>query len=359
MGDHPHQAITVRGATLAASRHATAPLPRALIAGSYRCAAPQQRLELLDVAPDTHREPGQRGSTEGGRVGIRRHLDDALEHVGLELHEEAIRGRPAVGPQHAGLDREDVDDVGDLMGDRLQRRPREVRTGRPSGQAADQPTRVGVPVRRPETGQRGHEIDAARRIDLAGERLGLRGRLDDAQAVPQPLHGGAADEHRALGRELPPRPGRNRCCRLQQPLRRRACEIPDVGEDERPGSVCRLGLARCEAALTEERSLLVSGHARQRDRRAEAASPPRRPRPRARQPAGWRGRRRRARGARRPSCPVSRSRSIVRDAFVTSVTCAVPPVSFQASHESIVPKASSRCGSAVRPRIHSSFVAEK
>ena len=42
---------------------------------------------------------------------------------------------------------------------------------------------------------------------------------------------------------------------------------------------------------------------------------------------------------------VSRSRSIVRDAFVRSVACTRPPVSFQTSHESTVPKASSPRGS--------------
>ena len=57
--------------------------------------------------------------------------------------------------------------------------------------------------------------------------------------------------------------------------------------------------------------------------------------------------------------PVARSSSIVRDAFVTSVTCAAPPVSFHTSHASIVPKASSDCGCSTRARIHSSFVAEK
>ena len=44
---------------------------------------------------------------------------------------------------------------------------------------------------------------------------------------------------------------------------------------------------------------------------------------------------------------------------MTSVTCASPPVSFHTSHASIVPNASSACGTAVRSRIHSSFVAEK
>ena len=53
MGDHPHQAITVRGATLAASRHATAPLPRRQSTGSYRWPRRRIGLEFLDVAPDS------------------------------------------------------------------------------------------------------------------------------------------------------------------------------------------------------------------------------------------------------------------------------------------------------------------
>ncbi len=53
------------------------------------------------------------------------------------------------------------------------------------------------------------------------------------------------------------------------------------------------------------------------------------------------------------------SKSSVRDAFVRSVTCSRPPVSFQTSHESTVPKASSSSGSWTRASSHSSFVAEK
>ena len=54
---------------------------------------------------------------------------------------------------------------------------------------------------------------------------------------------------------------------------------------------------------------------------------------------------------------VSSDASIVRDAFVASVTCTSPPVSFQTSQVSTVPNASP-----ARPcsrRSHSSFVAEK
>ena len=50
---------------------------------------------------------------------------------------------------------------------------------------------------------------------------------------------------------------------------------------------------------------------------------------------------------------------MVREAFVTSVTCAAPPVSFQTSQLSTVPKASRSVETSVRARSHSSFVAEK
>ena len=57
--------------------------------------------------------------------------------------------------------------------------------------------------------------------------------------------------------------------------------------------------------------------------------------------------------------PRSRSTSIVRDAFVRSMTCAAPPVRFQAIQLSTVPNASSACERSTRSRIHSSLLAEK
>ena len=53
------------------------------------------------------------------------------------------------------------------------------------------------------------------------------------------------------------------------------------------------------------------------------------------------------------------SNSIVRAAFVTSVTWRPPPVSFHTSQLSTVPNASSVAGCSVRASSHSSFVAEK
>ena len=62
--------------------------------------------------------------------------------------------------------------------------------------------------------------------------------------------------------------------------------------------------------------------------------------------------------------PFVMSYNIVREALLASVTCTLPPVRFQTSHESTVPNASSPALALARApftfcRIHCTFVAEK
>ena len=64
----------------------------------------------------------------------------------------------------------------------------------------DRAARVGVPVRAAEAGERGHEIDAAANRARWPRAPRRRPTLDDAEAVAQPLHDGAADEHGAFER---------------------------------------------------------------------------------------------------------------------------------------------------------------
>ena len=71
----------------------------------------------------------------------------SLEQVGLELHQEPVRGRAAVGAEDARRLGQRVDDVGDLVGDRLERRPHEVRLGRPAREPGDEAARVRRPTR--------------------------------------------------------------------------------------------------------------------------------------------------------------------------------------------------------------------
>ena len=62
------------------------------------------------------------------------------------------------------------------------------------------PRASGAPVGREQPGERRDEVDAAVVVDLAGQRLGLGGVVDDAELVAQPLDRRAGHGDRALQR---------------------------------------------------------------------------------------------------------------------------------------------------------------
>ena len=127
-------------------------------------------------------------------------------------------------------------------------------------------------MRRAEAGERRDEVDALVAVERARERFGLGGALDQPEAVAEPLDRRPRDEHGALERidgivvaELP-RDGAQHAVRRRS--RRRAC----IDEHERAGPVGRLRLAGREAALPEERRLLVAGDPSDGHERAEQLS---------------------------------------------------------------------------------------
>ena len=102
---------------------------------------------------------------------------------------------------------------------------------------------------------------------------------------------------------------------LEEPGRRRPARGAGVGEDEAPGAVGGLRLAPGEAAVSEERRLLVARDARDRERDAEQrglADDLRGPDEPGQQPRSTPKRSSSSSAQSR----VSRSKSIVRDAFV-------------------------------------------
>ena len=113
---------------------------------------------MSGTSPTAERRQGR--GAERGRLLLERDVDRPTEDVGLELHEEPVRGRAAVGAQHLELPRHRVDHVRDLEGDRLERRPRDVLARGAARDPADQAAGIGIPVRRAEPGQRRHEVDA-------------------------------------------------------------------------------------------------------------------------------------------------------------------------------------------------------
>ncbi len=220
--------------------------------------------DLVEAAPDADREPRQCGRAERRHLAVAGHLDRHPQDVGLELHEPRVPGRAAVGPKRRHRQIHGHDDVGGLEGDRLERGAGDLGPPRAARQARDQTARVGVPVGRAEPGEGGDEVDAAGRLDRAGQSLGL-GRIgDQAEAVAQPLHGGAGDEDGALER----RHARLRRRGAEDAVRWRPALLALVGQDEAARAVGRLGLAGPEAGLAEERRLLVARQTGERHARS-------------------------------------------------------------------------------------------
>ena len=126
------------------------------------------------------------------------------EQIGLELHQQLVaprrRRRRAARPGVPGVGVMALDSVGGLEGDGLQRGAGEVAAVVPRVRPMIVPARVGIPVRRAEPGEGGHEIDAAVGSASRPSVLDLRGLRDEPEAVAQPLHGGAGDEDAALQR---------------------------------------------------------------------------------------------------------------------------------------------------------------
>lgn len=131
-----------------------------------------------------------------------RALDLGAEDVGLELHEEVVGHCATIHAQgleaFAGVLLHGVEDVAGLVGDRLQRGADDVVHTHAAGQAEQRATGVGVPVRSTQAGEGRDQVHAVAVLDLAGEVFGVVGIVDDLQLVAQPLHGGAAVEHRAF-----------------------------------------------------------------------------------------------------------------------------------------------------------------
>ena len=143
-----------------------------------------------------------------------------------------------------------------------------MRGRRAAGDADDRAARIHVPVRRAEPRERGHDVHAVARWHAGGERLALGRGLDDAEAVAQPLHRRAGDEDAAFDGEAL-LAGDARGDRRQQPMLGEHRPRARVLQNEAAGAVRVLDRAGIEAALAEERGLLVARDAGDRDRASE------------------------------------------------------------------------------------------
>ena len=119
------------------------------------------------------------GGAQRGRLGRLGEHDRDAEDVGLELHQPGVRGGATVhaqlveDPSGGALHRPDR--IVGLVGDRLERRAREVSGGAAAGEADDRPARVRIPVGRAQAREGRYEVDALVGIERRGEGLGVGG----------------------------------------------------------------------------------------------------------------------------------------------------------------------------------------
>ena len=122
-------------------------------------------------------------------------------------------------------------------------------------------------MRRSQADERGHQDHAARIGYGRRQRACLGRRLDDAEAVPQPLQRRTGDEDRALERVAEPPVAAPRH-RGQHPRARGHHVRAGLEQDERARAIGVLRHPDLRAGLAEQRGLLVAGDSAHR--RADA-----------------------------------------------------------------------------------------
>ena len=144
-----------------------------------------------------------------------------------------------------------------LVGDGLQRRADDVRPARAAREADDGAAAVHVPVRRAQSGEGRHEVDVAVVSDGGSQRLGFRGRGDQAHLVAQPLDHRPGHEHAALQcvARLPVELPGNGGDQIADGLDR---VQPRVHQQKTAGAVGVFRHSRSKAAVAKQRRLLVA-----------------------------------------------------------------------------------------------------
>ena len=146
------------------------------------------------AGPSSMAAPRPVDSMSGGPLG--RDIGDP----DLELHEQLVGRRPAVDAQtRDGPARRPWSSPVESLTWTMPSRSRQVGGCRTSREAGDGPPRVGIPVRRsnPARARGRRRLPRSTRPDARGSRSR---RLDEAEPVPQPLHGRPGDEGAAFER---------------------------------------------------------------------------------------------------------------------------------------------------------------
>ena len=205
-----------------------------------------------------------------------RPLDRRLQQVGLELHQQVVGGRAAVHAEHrhrfADVLRHRLRQIVDLEGHPLEGGAGQVGGAHSPVEPADEAARFLPPMRRAETGQGGNEYDAGRIGNRRSELFDVRGFLEKAETVAQPLHHRAGDESAPFQRVrhlVADLPGDG----AEQSVPGGDLFRSGIHEQECPGPVGALRFALLEARLPHQRALLISRDPRDGDSVGQPAHP--------------------------------------------------------------------------------------
>ena len=152
-----------------------------------------------------------------------------------------------------------------LVGERLHCGTDQVFLGGASGQSDDGSSRLRIPVRRAKAGERGDHIHTCRIRRSGAVILRIRGTLDHAQLVPEPLNRGACNKHGSFQSILHFSGSKPHGDRGQKPVFRYDCLCARIHQQE---AACPIGILYfpfLKTALPEECRLLVAGGAGNRN----------------------------------------------------------------------------------------------
>ena len=242
------------------------------ICGTNTAAARPGARDGIEIAPHAGGKSCEEGGAQGGGLELRGALHARIEHVGEELAEPVVRRHAAVHPdglRAAGaVARHRLGEIERLVGNGLKRCTRQVRAGGIQGEPAEESARRRVPVRGAQAYERRHHIHAVilgharrrrRRVGRAGDHL---------EAVPQPLDGRSGDENGALHRI-----GDATADPVSRRRQHAVCgshgRVSRVQQEKAAGAVGGLRHAGLKARLPDERGLLITGDAGNRQRLTE------------------------------------------------------------------------------------------
>src|SRR5687768_1486182 len=231
--------------------------------------------ELFSIAPHTTRDSGKPGRAESGRLDDCGTLYRNADDVSLKLHQPVVDACTAVDTEslerNAAARAHRREHVTGTICHRLERGSHEMSAAAAARESDDHSARLGLPVRRAESGQCRDEVHSIIRFQTSRHRFRVGGCRQKPETVSQPLYRRTCDEDRAFEgvRVSASRVARDRC---KYSLTRSGPHLPRVEKEKSTGAVRVLPFSGIDAALPEERCLLIACDAADRHPRAEMFS---------------------------------------------------------------------------------------